>query len=116
MELKVFLYMAVLVFTATEVIKGVVNVYIPKVKIGLLLALVLGILFDLGLGIGLVSFLGEIEYNSTMIPVLFQGVDILTTGAILSMGSKGLNVVLEKMGIDIAGSISSKIKIEDSDK
>ena len=92
MDIKVFLYIAVLSYSATEVIKGILNVYIPKLKVGLLLAFILSTSFIAGLGIGLVSFLSGVQYDSVMIPYLFQGVDLLTTGAILSLGSKGFKM------------------------
>jgi len=109
-QLHWFLFMAVAVYMGTEMIKGVVNVYAPDLKIGLLLAMILGVLFTLGLGSGLVAVLAKLEYNKVMIPVLFRIVDILTTGAILSGGSKGLNTFFEKIGVDMAGSIATGLK------
>lgn len=109
----ILLAMAVMVYTSTEVIKGVINVYFPQVKIGLLMALILGILFDLGLGIGVIGGIFKVEYTKTFIPYLTMGVDILTTGAILSMGSKGINMIMEKMGLDLAGSIEAKLKVDE---
>jgi len=109
MGINIFLYMAVMAYGATEVIKGIINVYKPDLKVGLVMAFILGLAFDLGLGTGLVSFLSGVEYSAVLIPYLFQFTDILTTGAILSLGSKGLNSVLEKNGIDIAGSINNSL-------
>lgn len=109
MDFKVFLAMAVLAYSATEVIKGVINVYAPQLKIGLALALVLGLLFDLGYGIGLVSAISGIQYVDVFIPQLFMGIDIFTTGCVLSLGSKGLNAILEHFGVDIAGSLQVAI-------
>lgn len=109
-NLSVFLLMAVLVFMSVEVIKGVFNVYKPEWKFALALAFVFGVLFDLGYGLGLTSAVTGIKYDNTFIPILFMSMDILTTGAILSMGSKGLNAFLEKIGLDIGGSIARAIE------
>jgi hypothetical protein len=107
MGMNVFIYMSVLAYGATEVIKAIINVYKPELKIGLVIAFILGLSFDLGLGVGLVSFLSGIQYEMVYIPILFKITDIFTTGAILSLGSKGLNAILEKNGVDVAGSINN---------
>jgi len=109
-SLKVFMIMAILVFTSTEVIKGVFNVYKPEWKFALALALVFGIIFDLGYGVGLASTIASVKYADTYIPNVFMFMDILTTGAIISLGSKGMNAFLEVLGINIGGSISKTIE------
>lgn len=111
MDLKVFIIMATLTYGATEVIKGVINVYAPKIKIGLLMALIFGIAFDLGYGIGITSAITGIKYSETFIPELFMGMDILTTGALLSLGSKGLNAFLESKGVDVSNGIATALKL-----
>lgn len=109
-EFAVFVMMASLTFGSVEVIKGVFNVYKPEWKFALALAFVFGVLFTLSYGTGLASAITKIEYADTYIPALFMGMDILTTGSILSLGSKGLNAFLELIGINIGGSITKVIE------
>jgi hypothetical protein len=110
MNYIVFIAMALLSYSATEVIKAVVNVYFPNLKIGMILALVFGILFSFGYGIGLVSAVSKVEYSTVLIPYLFMVVDLIGTGAILSLGSKGINSFLEHFGIDISGGIKNEVE------
>jgi len=100
--------MAALSFGATEVIKTIINIFKPDLKIGAVISALFALAFTTGLGIGFVGWLSEIPYELTMIPVLFQIADIVTTAFILSMGSKGLNNFLEGLGIDISGGLKNK--------
>lgn len=116
MDFKVYLGMAVLAFSATEVFKAVANVYKPELKIGLVLALFLGLSYSIGYGTGLVSAISGVEYNTVLFPMLFMTTDLVCTGAVLSLGSKGINMVLEYFNIDVSGGIKNEIEKYLADK
>jgi hypothetical protein len=113
MELNfmLFLMVAALSFGATEVIKGIINIFKPDWHLGLVISVGFSALFMIGIGQGLLAWIAELDYATTMIPLLVQIADIATTAFILSMGSKGLNTFLENvLGVDLADSF--KVRAE----
>jgi hypothetical protein len=111
MELNfmLFLMVAALSFGATEVIKGIINIFKPEWHLGLVISVVFSTIFMVGIGQGLLAWIAELDYGVTAIPVLVQAADIAATAFILSMGSKGLNAFLENvLGVDLADSFKAR--------
>ena len=110
-ELWVFFVMSMMVFSGSEITKAWINAngFKPIIKVGLTMAILGGVLFTLGLGHGFAQSLTGIKYSDVLIPELFMGFDILFTGMLLSLGSKGLSKKFEDSGIDISGSIEKKL-------
>lgn len=111
-SLWIFFVMSFAVFGASEIFKAWVNAhdFKPRFKVGITMAILMGILFTLGLGRGIVQGITGIEYTSVLIPYLFMGIDILCTGTLISIGSKALSMKFEKNGIDISGSLEKKFR------
>jgi hypothetical protein len=104
MELKLFLVIAVLSFGATEIVKSVINLFLPELKIGIIISAVFSFAFVVGWGTGIAHWFVPVDYLGADIPLLFKYADIVTTAFILSMGSKGLNTLLEQLGVNISDS------------
>jgi len=96
-------------FGATEVLKGIVNLFIPEWRLGLVFAVFFSSIFMVGVGSGLLAWVAQYDYSTSNFPVLVQYADIATTAFILSLGSKALNIFLEDtLGIDVSGGLKIK--------
>jgi len=107
-NLLVFTLISALSFSATEVVKSIINIYKPEWKFGMMISVFFSFAFVLGLGYGILSWLGSVDYSTTMIPALTRSTDIVTSSLVLSLGSKGLNAFLETLGINLSGGLKKK--------
>jgi len=117
MDLKLFLVVAVLSLSATEVLKGIIPAFFPKLKLGLVLSAILSLSFMIGWGSGIAQWFAAVDYASADFPMLFKYADVIATSFVLTTGSKGLNSILELLGVDLSGAVKIKAaKAEAQDK
>lgn len=86
--LSVLFGFAVIVVSVSNVLKSLVKIKFPEAKVGLIFAIICGMLVSIPYGKGIFNIILGVEYAECLFPLVMQYVDLIFTGFLLTMGSK----------------------------
>jgi len=91
-----FLAFSATVTMSSEVLKNLIKIYFPNVKVGLILAVGFGLATSLTYGTGLLGGMFGIEYTTAWYEFGFRLVDLIMSGLIYSLSSKAIVTLWER--------------------
>ena len=98
MEKALLMYLAFssTVTMSSTVLKELIKIYFPKVKIGLILAVVFGISVSYTYGTGLLGGMFGIDYGTAWYELGFKICDLVMSGLIYSLSSSAIVTLWER--------------------
>lgn len=94
--LMMFMAFSATVTMGSEVLKTLIKLYFPNLKIGLLIAVSFGLALSLTYGTGLVGGLFGIDYGTAWNETGFRIVDLVLSGFIYGLSSKAIVTLWER--------------------
>lgn len=96
-----YLVFSAIVTMSSTALNKLIKTYYPEIKIGLLLATILGLLLSFSYGIGLLGGLFNIAYNESWYPMFYRVIDLFLSGVVYSLSSKYIIELIKKRNTKI---------------